>query len=75
MKVKTQHYLQLYVQVESENLQQDASSNQDSQATQHEIRAVFHSEAKVVTQNWIHQSIQYHIVGIQYVIAHCQKQE
>ena len=75
MKVKTQHYLQLYVQVESENLQQDASSNQDSQATQHEIRAVFHSEAKVVTQNWIHQSIQYHIVGIQYVIAHRQKQE
>ena len=73
MKVKTQHYLQLYVQVESENLQQDASSNQDSQATQHEIRAVFHSEAKVVTQNWIHQSIQDHIVGIQYVIAHRQK--
>ena len=61
---ETQHYLQ-----------QDASSNQDSQATQHEIRAVFHSEAKVVTQNWIHQSIQYHIVGIQYVIAHRQKQE
>ena len=54
-------------------LQQDASSDHDSQATQHEIRAVFHSEAKVVTQNWIHQSIQNHIVGIQYVIAHCQK--
>ena len=61
---ETQHYLR-----------QDASSNQGSQATQHEIRAVFHSEAKVVTQNWIHQSIQYHIVGIQYVIAHRQKQE
>lgn len=55
------------------NLQQDTSSEYDSQAAQHEVGAVSDGETKVVTQNRINQSVQHDIAWDQRVIGQCQK--